>query len=256
MLNQLVRNVSPEEEELLRKREELASIREMLAERELELADVSGRLASFEAHYLREVGVLYAELDDWNARIAEFRAEKEPSADANQQANDARKQARQTYETAHGEAAGAKHFDPSPDLRRLFREVAKCIHPDLAKDSADQERRTRLMAEANLAYRAQDADALQRILADEDASDDLGEGIGAELIRIIRQISQAKKRVSEIEGELERLLKSEIALLKTDAEKAKQSDRDLMAELAAGVREKIRFAKANYNCLVSQGKHT
>jgi hypothetical protein len=58
----------PEEEELLRKREELATVRSALAERELELVDLRSQLVAFEGRYLREVGTLYAELDDWKAR--------------------------------------------------------------------------------------------------------------------------------------------------------------------------------------------
>jgi hypothetical protein len=57
------------------------------------------------------------------------------------------------------------------------------------------------MADANRAYEAGDAAALQRILDEyQDGADQAeGEGIGAELIRIIRQISRAKDRVSAIE---------------------------------------------------------
>jgi hypothetical protein len=71
------------------------------------------------------------------------------------------------------------------------------------------------MAEANRAFEAGDAEALQRILNEyHDGADAVeGEGIGAELIRIIRQISQARERVSAIEQELAALRQSEIALL-------------------------------------------
>ncbi len=60
------------------------------------------------------------------------------------------------------------------------------------------------MAQANEAYRRGDAESLQRILAEyRDVSDSIpGEGIGAELVRIIRQIAHAKKRLAAIEQEL------------------------------------------------------
>ena len=76
---QITRRLKPEEEEVLRKREELAAIRTTLAELELELVDLRGQLAAFEGRYLREVGALYAELDDWKARIAELQAHLAPS---------------------------------------------------------------------------------------------------------------------------------------------------------------------------------
>jgi hypothetical protein len=74
MSGKIVRRLKPEEEEILRKREELAAIRASLAERELELVDLRRQLAAFEGRYLRRVGTLYAELDEWKARIAELHA--------------------------------------------------------------------------------------------------------------------------------------------------------------------------------------
>jgi len=248
---QVTRRLKPEEEEILRKREELATIRAALADRELELVNLRRELAAFEGRYLRQVGKLYAELDEWKARIAELKARLDPSAAGHVKAEEAREQARQTYEDAHGAASKAPDFTPSPDLKRLFREAAKRIHPDFAKDSDDLERRTRFMAEANRAYEAGDAEALQRILDDyHDGADAVeGEGIGAELIRIIRQISQAKERVAEIEKELAALRENEIALLKKDAEEREREGRDLLAELAASVKEQIENAKMEFEAL-------
>src|SRR5438552_7329820 len=145
MSGQITRRLKPEEEEVLRKREELAAIRATLAERELELVDLRSQLNAFEGRYLRQVGALYAELDEWKARISELHARLDPSAAANTRAHEAREQARQTYEDAHGKASEALDFSPSPELRSVFREVAKRIHPDFCRDAGDLERRTRFM---------------------------------------------------------------------------------------------------------------
>lgn len=251
MSSQITRRLKPEEEEILRKRAELATIRATLAERELELLDLRSQLAAFEGRYLRQVGVLYAELDEWKARLAELHAKMDPSASAQAQAEGAREHARQTYEDTHGEAAQAPDFMPSPDLKRLFREVAKRIHPDLAKDPADLERRTRLMSQANRAYEAGDAEALQRILNEYDEGADAveGEGIGAELVRLVRQISQARERLSAIERELTAMRESEIALLRKHAEEVAGAGRDLLSELAVGVREQIDRTKKEFESL-------
>jgi hypothetical protein len=253
MSGKIIRRLKPEEEEILRKREELAVIQANLAERELELVDLRSQLAAFEGRYLRQVGTLYAELDEWKARIAELKALLEPSSTAN--AREAREQARQTFEDAHGKASEAHDFTPSPELKSLFREVAKRIHPDFATDSADQKRRTRFMAAANHAYQAGDAEELQRILDqyEEGAEAVKGEGIGAELIRIIRQISLARTRLSEIEEELATLRQSEVALLKAQAEERDQEGRDLLTELANAVKEQIALARKEYDDLAKQG---
>ena len=203
---------------------------------------------------MRQVGTLYAELDEWKARIAELQARLHPSAASKAQAEEAREQARQTHEDAHGKASEAHEFTPSPELKSVYREAAKRIHPDFATDPADLERRTRFMAAANRAYEAGDADAIQRILEEyEDGAETVkGEGIGAELIRIIRQISLAKTRVSVIEQELAALRQSEIGQLKKQAEEREQEGGDLLAELAAAVREQIELAKKKHASLAKQ----
>jgi hypothetical protein len=251
MPSEISRRLKPEEEEILRKREELAAVRSTLAERELELLDLRSQLAAFEGRYLRQVGALYAELDEWQARISELRARFDPSTASKAQAEEAREQARQTYEDAHGKASETHEFTPSPELKSLFREVARRIHPDLCRDSRDLERRTRFMAEANRAYQAGDADALHRILDEYQEGADAveGEGIGAELIRIIRQISQARNRLIAIEQELATLRRSDIALLKKQADESEQAGRDLLAELATAVREQIERTQKEYEAL-------
>jgi predicted nucleic acid-binding Zn-ribbon protein len=250
----IVRKLTPEQEELDRKRVELNAVRAALAERELELADLHAQLKSFEGRYLRQVGVLYAELDDWRAKLAELEATLRPTMSAKQNAQEARKRAEETHEATHGEASKVQDFQPSAELRRLFRDVAKRIHPDFAKDDADRQQRHDLMTQANEAYGRGDSETLQRILDDYDESSESveGEGIGAELIRIIRQIHQAKKNIGAIEQELARLGESEIAKLMQDTETARQAGRDLLNELAVSIRKETADLRAKHGSLSQQ----
>jgi hypothetical protein len=236
---------SPEEAELLRKREELISVRAALAERELALADLRTQLKTFEGRYLRQVGVLYAELDELEARIAEREVALYDSAEAKQRAEEARKRADETHEAAYGEAFAAEEFEPSADLKTLFRDVAKRIHPDFAKDPDEQAHFTRLMARANAAYSRGDAEALQRILDDfhETSSSLYGETNAAELVRIARQIQHAQRDIAVIDEELVILPTNEIAQFKVDADAAQREGRDLLTELATTLREKIADAE-------------
>jgi predicted nucleic acid-binding Zn-ribbon protein len=254
MSREIVKKLTPEEEELLRKREELAGVRGALAERELELADLRAQLRSFEGRYLRQVGVLYAELDNWEAKIAQIEASLNPSPTTSQRAQESRKRAEETHEATHGEASKARDFQPSADLKSLFRETAKRLHPDFAKDEADRLLRTHLMAQANVAYSQGDAEALQRILDEFGNSPESvqGEGVGAELVRIIRQIHQARKNIAAIENELNSLRASEIAQLKQDAEAAQRQKRNLLDELAADVRERIANVKKRHETLSAE----
>jgi len=245
MKTELVRRLTPEEEELAAKRDELARLEAQLADQELLLASLKAELAAFEGLYLRRVGVLYAELDEWNARLAEFRAKQAGTPEAKAEATDARTQAEETYSAAHGEAAEVQPFTPSPELKKLYREAAKRAHPDTATDEKDRARRERLMKEVNAAYVAGDEDSLRRILADLDASPDAvqGLGVGADLIRVLRQLKQIRDRIAAIEVEVTRLSETDLAHLKAKAEAAANEGRDLLAEMASSVHGRVNTAK-------------
>lgn len=89
----------------------------------------------------------------------------------------ARTQAQESDPAVHGEAARVQPFLPSAELRTLYREVAKRIHPDLATDEADRLKREQLMAEANAAYQKGDAQSLRRSLEYESSPESL-KGVG------------------------------------------------------------------------------
>jgi chromosome segregation ATPase len=241
MKTELVRRQTPEEEELAAKRQELARLEAQLADQELLLASLKAELAAFEGLYLRRVGVLYAELDEWNARLAELRAEQSGTPEAKAEAAEARTQADEAYSAAHGEAAEVQPFTPSPELKKLYREAAKRVHPETATDEKDRARRERLMKEVNAAYAAGDEDALRRILVDLDASPDAvqGSGVGADLIRVLRQLKQVRDRIAAIEMEITNLSETDLAKLKAKADLAATEGRDLLAEMAASVQGRV-----------------
>lgn len=238
---EIVKRLTPEEEELVAKREELTRLEAELADRELALASLKAELAAFEGLYLRRVGVLYAELDELNARLAELRAERASTPEAKAEAAEARSQAHESYSAAHGEAAEVQPFTPSPELKSLYREAAKRVHPDTATDEKDRARREQLMKEVNAAYAAGDVEALRRILADLENSPDSvqGAGVGADLVRVLRQLKQVRNRIAIIEVEIAKMSQTEIARLKSRADQAQTEGRDLLAEMATTIQGRI-----------------
>lgn len=248
MNTELVRRLSPEEEELAIKRAELARLEALLAEQELLLANLKAELLAFEGLYLRRVGIFYAELDEWNARLAELRAEQAGTHEAKAEATEARAQAQESYSAAHGEAAELPPFTASPELRKLYREAAKRVHPDTATDEADRTRRERLMQQVNAAYAAGDEDALRRILADLDASPDAVQGLGiaADLIRVLRQLKQVRDRIAALELEIECTAENDLAKLKAKADVAVAEGRDLLAEMATSVQGHINVTRQQF----------
>ncbi|MFI5126175.1 MAG: J domain-containing protein [Candidatus Acidiferrales bacterium] len=241
------RGVKPEERELARKRAEQERMEAELAECELRLASIRGELGALERRYLKLVGLPYAELDELRAQVAERMAAEDPENERLQRAaREARLRADESRNAASvKESEETKHFSPTPELKRAYREVAKHIHPDLTTNDADRARRQELMAEANEAYQQGDEARLAKILDTYESSPETveGEGPGAELIRVIRKLSLMKNRLGEIEIEAQKFFNSDLYLLKVQMEEAHEQGRDLLAEMAEKVRKRIADCK-------------
>jgi hypothetical protein len=260
MRTDIMRTQTPEERELSRKLYKLSELEVKVTQRELDLATFQAELHTFESRYIRIVGVCYAELDEIKAQVAEAEARLEPKDNRIQEeAAQARTQAQ-----ASAQAAGIpqepreEKFAPSESLKKLYREVAKCIHPDLAIDEKERTRRQQLMADANRAYEEGDEAKLRAILAEWESSPESveGEGTAAELVRVIRKIAQVEKRVRVIEREIAYLEKSDLYQLMTKVEAAENKGRDLLAEMASRVKGEIALTSERLARITGRRVHT
>lgn len=222
--------VKPEEKELEHKKAVLSELKDSLANRELELATLKAELLSFQHIYFEAVGQLISELDELEAQIAEAIAKKTPKAKTSaKSASSTRARARESARAFKEESENPLHkrkFVPTEDLKQMFREVAKKIHPDLASDETDRTIREELMKRANEAYQEGDYEKLQSILDEYEARPESIEGnsIGAELIRVIRDIDSIDKRINAIANEIDDIMKSELCLLKKKLDDAKMEN--------------------------------
>jgi hypothetical protein len=239
--------LKPEEQELARKREEFLALEAELADRELRSANLRAELSVFERRYLHFVGSRYAELDEWKAQLAEKLAREQSDNERLQRnAREARSRAEDTKSTA-GEKSGRapRAFKASSEMKRLYREVARRIHPDLTSDQSDRAKRQQLMAEANEAYECGDNASLAKILTVYDHSPEAveGEGAGAELIRVIRSVSQARARLDEIDAQMQALLRSDLYQLKSRVDEATANGHDVLRDMIEKIETQIVTVK-------------
>jgi hypothetical protein len=236
----------PEKTELRRKRWELASLESELAQRELRLATLEAELRTFEAQYVHTVGTRFAELDALEAQIAEMQIWLNPSdSEARTRAAQARAKAQQTALSIEGtQTPQQRTFSPSEALKALYREVAKRIHPDLTLDAKERSLRQDMMTEANRAYEKGRADKLEAILDEWESSPEAvgGKGTAADLIRVIRKITQVRERLHLIRARMVRLKKSAVYELKERAEEAEKNGRSLLEELAEEIARRTEKA--------------
>ncbi len=239
--------VLPEEWELNKKRAELAQLEEKLSRKELELATLRAELGAFEIKYIRIIGVRYAELDEIIAQMAELHSILKPDdKEAQEVAAKARAWAwKSAQATDDRSKIKQQRFKASKHLKKLYRKVAKRIHPDLTTDSKERRRREFMMAAANRAYAEGDEAELQRILQQWESGPDpvKGKSPAAELIRVIRKIAQVRERLRIIEADISRLKRSELYEVKTKVEASQAKGRDLLAEMASQIDYNIALSK-------------
>ena len=240
----------PEEQELARLESEQSQLEESVASAELQLETTKVDLARFQHHYYQTVGRLYAELDDVEARIAGKLADSSPEDErAQEHAEAAREQARKSAE----EAGLAEKMPPpppeiTPELKQIYRKAAMLMHPDRATTDRERLRRHDLMAKVNLAYKAGDQTAIEKLVTEFglDPEAITGEDVGARMIKAIRRIAQLRRRLAEIQPELEALQQTEVFELMRTVTEAEAMGGDPLGDLARDLMRQISERKIEF----------
>ncbi len=236
--------LAPEEIELKKKRAVLERLKDRLADREEEMTDLRADLEKFEANYTMQVGRLYANLDEIEAKIAEEEYKLVPDdEEIKKKAEELRRRAEESAAKAleAAEAAEGK-WEPTLAAKKAYHNLARTIHPDLALDAIEKEKRHGLMAQLNQAYSSGDQDKLNRLVEEFRNSPDLvkGDSIGDELVRAIRQIFQIKIRLGELIEEKSVAEQSELFSLREKMVAEMAEGRDMVAQMAARTIVQIR----------------
>ena len=218
--------------------EELARLEASVDSIEGELASLRAELLALQNRYLAEIGVLYSDLGHLEAELrdAQIRAGLRLPEDIDTEDGD--------EEADAAPALTVNQAGSSEDLKRIFRDVAKAVHPDLALDEMARCRRHSLMAEANRAYADRDADRLRLILEafEEDAESVPDEGDWR--IRSSRRAARLRDRLAHLERERTGLEQSAIARLQRKIDEARAQGWDLWAEMLQQVRRDIATTSA------------
>jgi hypothetical protein len=256
-ISSLTSTLQPGSEELQNKRNELLDLEQALVERELEFSTIKSEIHIFEKQYQQTVGIKHQELDEVRAQVMELAVQFYPRSDEfRNKAKNARDQAKKSageYQEIEENSEPEHKFMPSEELKKLFRDVAKKIHPDLAGDESEQERCHLLMAKLNHAYQCMDEDAIQSVLLDWESGQPEKEelSVGAQLVRLLKKISRGKKRLQKILRDQEELELSEMYILMQKSEGLKATGVDLLEQLTGQVEEKILKAKSRIRDLAS-----
>jgi hypothetical protein len=242
------------------RRAELAVLKRLLADREFELTSFESDLGDFEIRYRRALGQRYAVLDDLADQIEQAKldmsgARPPDGAEPGGQAagglgdidGDGPEGPGQNWAWAWGEREPEHEFHKivSVEAKRLFRTLARRIHPDLARDPAERERRTNLMVAANNAYEQGDVETLRHLLDEWDQSPDsvAGSSTAAELERIIRHVLRLEARLGHIDKRFSDLESSAMGWLRRRVDKAASEGWDLLSHMVKELDRQIAEAR-------------
>ena len=236
-MSALVRSGQPQEDGIDALRSRMAELDAALKTHVDDITRAKTDLAAFRILYRKEVGLLHDELDELERAIAEAELGEISKAVAD---------------------AGGNPDAPIPDqqpepqtrytsdaVRRLFRDVAKIVHPDLAGDAVTRDRRHALMIEANKAYALGDEERLRWILqAWENSPEAVQDGDpDAARARLLRRIGQLEVELGSCARELSELHESPLWKLKVMVDEAAARGKDLVADMVRRLKRDVMAAR-------------
>lgn len=243
-----IATTTPEQIELKQKEAFLQEKLSELTELELSLSTLQADLRSFEVEYYLKVGSKYVELDRLHATLDGILASKIPSdSKAQKRAAESKAKAEQTAHDAEQfqdvQQNRGEKFQPTDEVKTLYRELAKLLHPDLTLDPNEKERRHGLMQQINEAYQSGNLKKLQDIWeAEKNNPENIkGDDVGSSLVRTIRKIAQAEKRILAIKEEIEQFHKTDLYILFETVRKETEKGNDLIAKMSLDLSSQIVF---------------
>lgn len=250
---------------------EVSAAREHLARLEQERADLSMELRDFELLYHARVGLLQAKLEEAQLHIAEYKlrielirfrgrslAPSQLEAEVEWQLREQRQRSESIgaeAQAAQSEWAAAAHDQPDPtlnlDLKQVYRELAKRVHPDLARDAAERANRSRRMVQVNDLYARHHLSALRQMLREIDLEQaQFKESVEEHRMRLKREQAQLAGSINRVKAEIAELNGGSLMQLKIEYALQKARGRNVLDEVMAQIEVQLQAAAAELNQLI------
>ena len=245
-------------------RAELANTQNQLIDAEAELADRLAEINAFEFEFEAKVGHLIDKLDALETQVQRYN-ERIQIARNKQVFGSAHipveAQYRRTWQSPRTSAPTPPPQPLPPaseaEIKRLYRQLARRFHPDLAIDERDRLFRTQKMTAVNNAYAARSMAELVALAATPDNQISTGRDISgqteAQLIQTLQsELIRCKSRLRDIEQEIKGLHHRPSVDLSLEVKSARRQGRDLLAEMAADIEKKIMKKEVELDMLKAQ----
>jgi len=143
-----------------------------------------------------------------------------------------------------------------PDIKVLYRKLARRYHPDLARSDVDRASSNEQMTEINRAYNAGDLSVLMKL-----AGISIPYGVDlkhppSQPVKLINEslseLEQIEQKLKKVRRQINRLSSLTIVKLSLEVKLARHQGRDLLNEMAANLQYKVARKMAERDYLRSQ----
>jgi len=243
-VNTLVPPDRHRDQELDGLRARVGELEAALDERSKDAIRTKSALDGFRIRYRSEVGLLHEELDRLELDLAQAelgilkeRLAGEPPPTPGEPSGDRIEVAPRSL--------------TSDAVRKLFRDVAKAIHPDLAEDAETRDRRHALMIEANRAYALGDEEQLRAILDAWARSPESVQGTDREAtrLRLERRIAQIEQQLDVLTSEVSAMQETSLWKLKAMVDEEAAKGKDLIKDMVRRLKRDILVASNRLDAL-------
>ena len=209
--------------ELLRRSETVTQLRQVITHEELQQQALRRRIEERLGPLCREIEQVKAEFIAHENRLRRLLRASQPLSDAELEALETQEHAeeaawraefraqQQSRDARHGQLLGSTNGHDDFLLRRLYRTLARLLHPDLAQNGHDRAQREVLMRVVNQAREVGDVDQLRRLLAIWAGADDGERPYDVEALR--KRVAQRGVECAELRQQLYRLRHSHLGRL-------------------------------------------
>jgi hypothetical protein len=255
--------------------QELSFARRELEEAEAELAELQAQLKAFESQVDTRLGSMLDELCELNGETAaldeQLRRIREERLFGNElmsyqdgapqpgrptRLDNLPPQGLQFKQSAQDASAAAWPGIILPDVKTLYRRLARRYHPDLARSAADRLQANDMMKEINQAYAAGDLQVLMRLAG---MSIPYGVDVNQAATQTLRtsalptdELEKTKAKLRDTRRQINQLTNLPIVKLSLDVKLARHQGRDLLYELTGELHYKVARKTAERDYLRSQ----
>jgi hypothetical protein len=244
-------------------RHQVKVIQESVTAAKTELADKLAEVQALENRVRLRIGSLIDRLAELENEVSDFHKEIRVRSSRDVYGSGylpVEEQFKRTWDTSkrRPDRDEPGPIDPTDkqQVKRLYRQLARRYHPDLSSDQSDLAFRTEKMARLNEAY---EAGSLVELVALSDSStknisdQSAFENTETEMVLALeKELDRLRRHLLLVQNEIENLHNLPVVQLSLEVKFARRSGRDLLAEMASDLEQRISRKTAERERLIAR----